>query len=167
MTKLVFPRVAAIVLAFGLGSLGGCTPVAHDEAPDVRPLQVDELVGHWQYDSAGACIYNAQGQLQNCFMNPLPPGAVLTVGAARWTYSGSVREEHGYARTGRTLRVWRVVDSALVRKHYAPPQALGRALGRPETQVIAQLTPHRLVVVDSATDEDGSIMRVWRYHYSR
>jgi len=162
MTKAVFSRVAASVVASGLG-LTGCSPVAHDEAPEARPLLKNELVGQWRYDSAGACIYDARGRLQNCFMDPLPPGAVLTVGAERWTYSGSVREEHGYARAGTTLRVWRVVDSALVRKRYAPPQALGRVAGQPGTQVIAQLTPHRLVVVDSAADEDGSITRVWRY----
>lgn len=167
MTKLVFPHVTAGILASWVGFLGGCSPVAHDEAPDARALLEDELVGRWRYDSAGACIYNTQGRLLNCFMDPLPPGAVLTVGAERWTYSGSVREEHGYARAGRTLRVWRMVDSALVRKHHAPPQELGRVVGRPDTQVIAQLTPHRLVVVDSATYEDGSITRVWRYYYSR
>jgi hypothetical protein len=165
MTKLVFSRVAASVAASGLGFLVGCSPAAHDDALEARPLLENELVGQWRYDSAGACIYNARGRLLNCFLDPLPPGAVLTVGAERWTYSGSVREEHGYARAGSTLRVWRVVDSALVRKRYAPPQALGRVVGRP--QVIAQLTPHRLVVVDSAADEDGSITRVWRYYYSR
>ena len=161
------PRVAAGVLASGLGFLVGCSPVAHDEALEEQPLPGDELVGRWRYDSAGACIYNAQGRLLNCFIDPLPPGAVLTVGAERWTYSGSVWEEHGYARAGSTLRVWRVVDSALVRKRYAPPQELGRVVGQPDTQVIARLTPHRLVVMDSAADEDGSITRVWRYYYSR
>jgi hypothetical protein len=167
MTKVAFPYVAAGVLAPWFGFLSGCSPVAHDEAPNARALPVAELVGRWQYDSAGACIYNAQGRVLNCFMDPLPSGAVLTVGAERWTYSGSLREEHGYAWTGRTLRVWRVVDSALVRQHHAPPQELGQIVGRPDTQVIAQLTPRRLVVVDSATDEDGSITRVWRYYYSR
>lgn len=167
MTKLLFPRIATGVLASWAGLLGGCSPVAHDEAPDARPVPVDELVGRWRYDSAGACIYNRQGQLRNCFMDPLQPATVLTVGAARWTYSGSVQEEHGYARSGNTLRVWRVVDSALVRRHHAPRQELGRAIGPPDTQVIALLTLRRLVVVDSTADEDGSITRVWRYYYSR
>ena len=165
MTKLLSPRVAAGAFAFLLGFLVGCSPVAHDEAPDARLL--NNLVGRWQYDSAGACLYNTQGRLLNCFVDPLPPGAVLTVGTERWTYSGSVREEYGYNRVGTTLQVWRLVDSALVRKHHAPPQGLGSVVGRPQTQCIAQLMPHRLVVSDSATDEDSSITRVWRYYYSR
>lgn len=77
MTKLVFPHVTAGILASWVGFLGGCSPVAHDEAPDARALLEDELVGRWRYDSAAACIYNTQGRLLNCFMDPLPPGAVL------------------------------------------------------------------------------------------
>ena len=88
MTKLVFPHVAAGVLASWAGFLTGRSPVAHAAAPAARPLPVDELVGRWRHDSAGTSTYDTQGRLLNCFVDPLPPAAVLTVGAERWTYWG-------------------------------------------------------------------------------
>ena len=166
MKKLRVPSVTAGIIASWLGLLVGCSTSEHGKAAGAQSLALDSLVGRWQYDSAGACIYNAQGQLLNCFMDALPPGAVLTVGAERWTYSGSVREEHSYSRAGRTLQIRRLVDSAVVRMQYASQQDLGHVFGRPQTTVIAQLTPQRLVMVDSTTDADGSIT-AWRYYHSR
>ncbi|SHJ52817.1 hypothetical protein SAMN02745146_3358 [Hymenobacter daecheongensis DSM 21074] len=145
--------------------LVGCEP--HEPTANSPASVSTDLVGRWHYDSAGAAFYDSQGRYLSRFMNPLPPGAWLTIGSQRWTYSGSVREEHTYSRSGNTLWVRRVVDTALVRGGHARPEDLGNADGVPNTKLITILTRHRLVLCDSTTDPDGSLTRVWRFYFSR
>jgi hypothetical protein len=100
-------------------------------------------------------------------MDPIPPKTYLTVQAGRWTYLGGVREKHRYTRQGNTLFVQRLVDSAVVRAGYGSWQDLGNPTGYTDTLLITALTATQLVVRDSTTDPDGSLIRVWRFYYSR
>jgi hypothetical protein len=143
----------------------GCESRERTTTSSARPRL--ELVGTWHYDSAGAAFYDQRRHFSHRFMNPLPPGALLTIGPARWTYSGSVREEHTYVRHGNAVWVRRVVDTALVRGGHARAADMGQVLGRTDTLLLTTLTRHRLVLCDSTTDLDGSLTRVWRYYYSR
>jgi hypothetical protein len=154
-----------VTMAGLLWLLVGCEP--HEPAANGPASLSTDLMGLWQYDSAGAAFYDSQGRYLNRFMDPLTPGAWLTIGPQRWTYSGSVREEHTYSRSGNTLWVRRMVDTALVRGGHARPEDLGHAIGFPNILLITVLTHRRLVLCDSTTDSDGSLTRVWRYYYSR
>ncbi|WP_139924451.1 hypothetical protein [Hymenobacter sp. DG01] len=100
-------------------------------------------------------------------MEPMPPKTYLTVRAGRWSYSGGVREKHRYTRQGNQLVVQRLVDSAAVRAGYGSWQDLGKLTEYSDTLLITALTASRLVARDSTTDPDSSLIRVWRYYYSR
>ncbi|RFP64299.1 hypothetical protein D0N36_14665 [Hymenobacter lapidiphilus] len=165
MEKTACPDLAAVATAGLLWLLAGCQP--HEpEARALAPLSTD-LMGRWRYDSAGAAFYDRRGHFSHRFMDPLPPGAWLTIGPKQWTYSGSVREAHAYIRQGNTVRVRRVVDTALVRAGHARREEVGAFIGLADTLLLTTLTRHRLVLRDSATDPDGALTRVWRYYYSR
>ena len=125
------------------------------------------LEGRWHYDSAGAAFYNSRRQFLHQFTEPITSGAVLTIGSGQWNYTGSVRERHTYIQRDNMLVVRRLVDSAVVRVHQAVWENMGAVFGRPDTLLITQLTPQRLVVCDSTMDLDKSLIRVWRYYYSR
>jgi hypothetical protein len=99
-------------------------------------------------------------------MDPVQ-GAYLLVGPTSWRYTGSVREINDYSLLGDTLVLHRLVDSSLVHGQHARPDQLGQEIGPPDTMVIATLTAHRLVVQDSVIDPDGTLIRVWRFYYSR
>lgn len=166
MAKRAFPFVAVVLLApCLLELLIGCES-RERAATRAVPSRL-ELGGTWHYDSVGATFYDQQGHFSNRFMNPLPPGALLTVGPVRWTYSGSVREEHTYVRHGNAVWVRRLLDTALVRGGHARAADMGQVLGRTDTLWLTTLTRHRLVLCDSTTDLDGSLTRVWRQYYSR
>lgn len=100
-------------------------------------------------------------------MDPMLPQTYLTIRAGRWNYSGGVREKHRYTRQGNQLVVQRLVDSATVRAGYGSWQDLGKPTGYSATLLITALTTTQLVVRDSTTDPDGSLIRVWRFYYSR
>jgi hypothetical protein len=165
MKKMAFPCFAAVTGLTLVWLFVGCEP--HEHVANGSVPESTGLVGRWHYDSAGAAFYDRRGHFSHRFMDPPSSDAWLTIGRERWTYSGSVREEHVYSRRGNTVWVRRLVDSALVRGGHARLEDLGQVIGFTDTLLLSSLTPHRLVVCDSTTDPDGSLTRVWSYYYSR
>jgi hypothetical protein len=123
------------------------------------------LEGRWHYDSSRTTIYDAQSRLSSTFKDSIRPGVFLTIGAAQWRYTGSLREEHTYTRQGDTLSVCRVGDQHLVDLHYISPDGIGKVIGRPHQLVITSLTAHQLVIRDSTYAADG--ISVSHLYYSR
>ncbi|UOQ52890.1 hypothetical protein [Hymenobacter cellulosivorans] len=131
----------------------------------IKP-QPSDLIGLWHYDSTGGDFYNSNHKFISGGTEPMKAGAFLTIGEKSWVYSGSVREIHDYTWTNNQLVIRRIIDPQLIKIGYAKPESLGKPSGYPNKMDVRLLTPHQMILRDSAADPDGCI-RVSKYYYSR
>lgn len=167
MTQLFSQRVLSVVIGVFALLQARCTFPDSSESGSAPPLS---LQGRWRLDSGNVTFYNGRGQ----FLHRLQDNArerapgFITIGPERWHYfDGRHRAAYSYVRQGNTLVVFRLADTALVRGGHAQWKDMGKPLGLPDTSVIAVLTPHSWLRLDSTKDPDGSLIRVFRNYYSR
>ncbi|QIL78360.1 hypothetical protein [Hymenobacter sp. HDW8] len=155
---------ACLLAGISLGAilLSYCEPVDHPIT--LGAAQSLPLAGRWRYDSSRTTLADAAQRVENTFLDPIPPKAVLLIDSAQWRYAGSMREEHVYTRHGDTLLVSRVGDRHLVDQHYIHPDKVGKVIFGPDTLLITTLTPHRLIVEQRSRYSDGSTRTNWLYH---
>jgi hypothetical protein len=131
------------------------------------------LEGRWHYDSIGFDCYSVKLEhFGRSKAEPMRPGAILTIGATSWEYSGSLHELHAYTRDGLTLTMHRVGTPRMVRSGYISSDDIGRAVTPSRKQDIVLLTPTRLIMRDSTNAVDPNCYPhdcfcVIRYYYSR
>ena len=162
----IFPKTPiATTMIFGCALLViNCNP-QEQQGDALVPASIG-LEGKWRYDSAGGTSYDRNRQLMSKNTDRMPPNSILTISPVLWTYSGGVKEQHDYSRQGDTLIVRRIIDSVMVRNHYASAEGIGKDTGYTDTLMVTTLTGHRLVVMESTTDMDGFLTTNSQY-YSR
>jgi hypothetical protein len=154
--------------------LQACNSTSTTEQPVLpKPMR---LQGRWHYDSTGLECYNASMKYVGGSTQPMRTGAILTIGAKSWDYSGNLHEVHAYTRSGRYLVTQRIGTARMVRSGYIAANAIGQASGRSREHEILLLTSQRLILRDTMRDTanivDGhckpdACFCVRRYYYSR
>lgn len=154
--------------------LAACEPAPVAQQP-VSPTTA-ELEGSWRYDSTGVECYSGSLRYLGGSAQPMRAGAILTIGARSWAYSGSLHEVHDYTRTGRYLLTRRIGTPRMVRAGYISPEHIGQPLGHPKELEIFLLTPQRLILRGTLRDtinlvngycKSDACRCVWSYYYSR
>jgi hypothetical protein len=161
---------AFLLYGSGLPLLFGACEPARGPEQSLQP-KPDGLEGRWHYDSTGVEVYDATLQHVGGSCQRQPAGEVLTIGAGRWEYSGTLHEVHTYARQGRALVIRRIGTRRMVELGYITAERIGHVLFQ-DTFDLVGLTPTHLTIRDSSQVVDpncspGRCYTVYRQYYSR